>query len=324
MRKFILGVLKVLVFCCLLLALMSFSGIATVRYILATSKVEVPDLVGKDVEYATNVLAERHLQLRIVERQIDAQLQKDHIIAQEPEPGVKKKKSQVVRLVVSGGIETTLLPNVIGKSWQQAKRLLRQQKFRIGNVAYAHSDEIPVDAIIAQTPFPGANAGIGTSVDLLVSRGSYKKVMVMPDLVEQDLVYALGVIEKLGLVKGNVAYEDYDVRPNMVLSHVPRPGALVGEQNMVTLVVSKGATGRSTHNATNVVQYQPLDYTVPPGPFDREISVIVKNIGGIVEIYREFVSPGSLIGLQIPVAGPTVVEIFVDGTLDVVRRINNE
>ncbi len=323
MRKFLLGFFKVLIFGCFLLSVAIFSGVATVRYILATSKVDVPDVVGKDLEYATDVLAERHLQLKIVERQINTEFQKDRIIAQDPEAGAKRKKNQVVRLVVSGGIETTNLPNVVGRSWQQAKRMLRQQKFRIGNVAYAHSSEAPVDAIIAQSPFPHATVDIGTSVDLLVSRGSYKNVMVMPDLVEQDLTYALGVIEKLGLVKGNVAYEDYDVRPNMVLSHIPRPGALVEEQNMVTLVVSKGG-GRSTSHAANSVQYQSLEYIVPPGPFEREISVIVKNVEGIAEVYREFVAPGVFINVQIPVIGPTVVEIFVDGTLDVIRRMNHE
>ena len=289
MRKVIVGLVKAVTFCCFLIALALFSGVVTVRYIFATSRVEIPDLVGKDLEYATNLLAERHLQLKTVERQIDPKLAEDHIIAQDPRPGTKTKKNQMIRVVVSGGIETVTVPDVIGKSWNQAKRLLRQNKFRIGHVAYAHSAEVPVDTIVAQTPFAQTDASIGTTVDLLVSRGSYKKVMVMPDLVEQNLAYAVGVIEKLGLVLGKVEHEEYDIPPNTVLSHVPRPGALVEEQNMVSLVVS-GTAGQTGHRvgSASQIQYQSLEYTVPPGPFEREVSVLVKNIEGIKDIYHVF------------------------------------
>lgn len=324
MRKFIIGLAKCMIFCSFLVALALLSGVATVRYIFATSSVELPDLEGKNLDYARNLLTERHLRLKVVERQIDANLSEDHILAQDPPAGTKLKKNQVVRVVISGGIETVAIPDVIGKTWNQAKRTLRQHQLRIGDVAYAHSAEVPVDTIVSQTPFPRTNGGIGTKVDLLVSRGDYKKVMVMPDLVEEQLPYALQIIEKLGLVLNKVEHEDYPyIPPNTVLSHIPKPGALVEEQNMVTLVVSGvgGQSGRSVRQ-TSSVQYQSLEYIVPPGPFEREVLILVKNVEGIAEMYQERVLPGHRVIARIPVVGPTVVEVYLDGTLDTVQRMN--
>ena len=51
MRKFIIGVVKCTVFCCFLVALTGFSAMVTVRYIFATGRVEVPDLIGKELNY---------------------------------------------------------------------------------------------------------------------------------------------------------------------------------------------------------------------------------------------------------------------------------
>jgi serine/threonine-protein kinase len=326
MRKFLFGLIKVIIFCSFLIALALFSGIATVRYIFAVSEVEVPDLIGKDLEYATNLLTERHLRLKTVERQIDAKIPRDHILAQDPEPGTKSAKNTLVRISVSNGIETVTLPDVTGKSWEQARRLIRQNQFRIGDVAYAHSDETPVDTIITQSPRPGSDANLGGRVNLLVSRGAHKKVMVMPDLVEERLEYALQIINRLGLVLNTVAREDYPfVPPDTVLSHSPRAGALIEEQNMVTFVVSRNGPQRERMGAgAQPIQYYSLEYTVPPGSFDRDVAIVVKNVEGISEMYREFVTPGRRVTIRVPIIGPTVVEVWLDGALESVQRVNAE
>jgi serine/threonine-protein kinase len=326
MRKLFLGLLKALIFCCFLLSLTIFSGIATYRYIFAVGEVEIPDLLGKDLDYASNILTERHLHFRVVERQIDAKIPRDHILAQDPEPGTKSAKNAIVRISVSNGIETVTLPDVTGKSWEQSRRLIRQNQFRIGDVAYAHSNESPVDTIVTQSPRPGSDVNLGERIDLLVSRGARKKVMVMPDLVEERLEYALQVIHRLGLVLNTVAREDYPyIPPDTVLSHSPKAGALVEEQNMVTFVVSRnGSSGGRGGANQQAIQYYTLEYTVPPGSFERDVAVVVKNVEGVSEMFREFVAPGRRVTVRIPLVGPTVAEVWLDGTLDSVQRLNAE
>ena len=323
MRKLLQALLKCVLFCALLVAVVLFSGMATIRYIFATSRVEIPDVVGKTMDYATDMLAEQHLRLKAVEEQLDAKLPKDYILAQDPAAGSKALRNQLVRVIVSKGIETSMIPDVVGKSLAEAKRTLRQYKFRVGSVIYVHSAEIPVDKILAQTPPANSEGNIGQTVHLLLSQGTYKRIMVMPDLVEQRFSNAARIIEQLGLVVGNIAYEEYEsVPPETVLSHVPKPGALVEEKNMVTLVVSGKSRKAQRQEAIEALslQYQPMEYTVPPGPFEREVRVVVKNSEGSAELYRQLATPGHRIILQIPVIGKTVVELYVDGALEVVQR----
>ena len=326
MLKFIKGVVKFCIFCGFLIALGGFSGIATVRYLAATGVVEIPDLVGKDLLYASDLLAERHLKLKPVDQQFDAKVPKDAILAQDPPPGTMTKKNRTLRVILSKGAEAATIPDVLGKRWQDAARILREGKFRVGNVAYVHSPETPVDCVITQTPLPGSEASAGGAVELLVSLGAYKKVMVMPDLVEEQLAYARQVVEKLGLVLGKVEHDqDYEAPPGTVLSQVPKPGTLIEEQNIVNFVVSGPAgSDESPSGETAPVQYASLEYTVPMGRFDREVSVLVRNAEGVTEMYRQVVPPGNLIDVQIPVVGETVAEVYLDGVLDVVKRMSSE
>ena len=119
--------------------------------------------------------------------------------------------------------------------------------------------------------------------------------------------------------------QDYEAPPGTVLSQVPKPGTLIEEQNIVNFVVSGPAgSDESPSDETAPVQYASLEYTVPMGRFDREVSVLVRNAEGVTEMYRQVVPPGNRIDVQIPVVGETVAEVYLDGVLDVVKRMNSE
>lgn len=327
LRKLIAGILKLFIFCAFLIALALFSGLLTVRYIFVVGEVAVPDVTGKDTVYAADLLAEQHLKLKTVDQQFDSTVKPDHILAQDPSAGTMLKKHQTVRVILSKGAEASTIPDVVGKRWQEATRTIKEQQFRLGNVAYVHTTEAPVDHIVTQTPSPYTEASIRATVDLLVSLGPHRTVMVMPDLVEEQLEYAMQAIGKLGLVLGKVERDEAytEIPPNTVISQVPKPGTLIEEQNIVSLVVSGPGLARDPYRIdTFTVEYQPLDYTLPLGRFDREVLMTVKNAEGISEIFRQFVAPGRTITVQVPVAGETVVEIYLDGVLDEIKRITSE
>ena len=136
------------------------------------------------------------------------------------------------------------------------------------------------------------------------------------------------MIENLGLVLSKVEHERYDgVPPNTVLSQIPKPGTLIEERNMVTFVVSGEGGPRNNRfpgNNAQPIEYQSLEYTVPPGRFEREVVILVKNIEGTTEMYRQLDPPGKLVIVRIPVIGETVVEVYLDGTLETIQRMSNQ
>lgn len=326
-RTVLRRVAKTVMFTAFLLALIVFSGLMTIHYIFAIGEVDVPDVTNQEMVVAVDLLATRHLNLKVADRRFDAEVKFDHIISQDPPAGTAIHKNQTVRVVVSQGAESSLIPNVVGQRIQEARRLLRQSPFRAGNVAYVHTSEAPVDYVVAQTPQANIEGQMGDSIDLLVSLGPYKTVLVMPDLIQEQLTYGIQMIGKLGLVLGKVERDpDYPLPlpPNTIISQVPKPGTLVEEQNLVNLVVT--GTDAAQMPAPDIVPgasvvFQTVEYTVPVGNFDREVMVMVRNAEGVTEVFRQEVAAGRQLLLQIPVAGDTVMEIFLDGVLDEVRSV---
>ena len=325
-RTFLRRFSKTLIFSAFLIALAIFSGMMTIHYIFALGDVEVPDVTQQEMVVAADLLAARHLKLKAVDARFDPDVKFDHIITQDPPAGTVGQKNRVVRVVLSKGAESSTIPNVVGKRIQEARNLLRSSLFRVGNLAYIHTIEAPVDYIVAQTPEANMEGQMGDSIDLLVSLGPYKTVLVMPDLIQEQLAYGMQVIGKLGLVLGKVERDpEYPLPlpPDTIISQVPKPGTLVEEQNLVNLVVTGDAapTSGPVSAPSLPMVYQTVEYTVPIGTFDREVIVMVRNAEGVSEIFRQLVPSGRQLLLQLPVIGETVMEVYLDGVLDDIRGI---
>ncbi len=321
--------LKTIIFCAFLIAVAVFSGMMTMHYIFALGDVNVPDVTNQDMVVAVDLLVAQHLKLKAVDAQFDQDVKFDHIISQDPPAGTTSHKNQVVRVVLSKGTESSTIPNVMGKRIQEARRLLRKSPFRVGNLAYIHTDEAPVDYIVAQNPLAGIEGHMGDSIDLLVSLGPYRTILVMPDLVQEQLAYGMQVIGKLGLVLGKVERDpEYPLPlpPDTIISQVPKPGTLVEEQNLVNLVVTGTAAPafELSSEPSLPISYQTIEYTVPVGSFDREVMVMVRNAEGVSEVFRQRVPSGRQLLLRLPVIGETVMEVYLDSVLDDIRRIESQ
>lgn len=325
-RTFLRRFFKTLVFSAFLLALVIFSGLMTIHYIFALGEVAVPDVTRQDMVVAADLLAARHLKLKTVDARFDPDIKFNYIITQDPPAGTMSRKNHEVRVVLSKGAESSLIPSVVGKRIQEARGLLRNSPFRVGNLAYVHTTEAPVDYIVAQTPEANIEGQVGDRIDLLISLGPYKTILVMPDLIQEQLTYGIQVIGKLGLVLGKVERDpEYPLPlpPDTIISQIPKPGTLVEEQNLVNLVVTgdAGLPLDSPSTGSLPIVYQTVEYTVPLGPFDRDVMVMVRNAEGTSELFRQRVQAGRPLLLQIPVIGETVMEVYLDGVLDDIQRI---
>ena len=130
----------------------------------------------------------------------------------------------------------------------------------------------------------------------------------------------------MGLILGKVERDpQYPLPPNTIISQVPKPGTLIEEQNIVNLVVSGAAEpGQSGSIRGLPLTYENLEYTVPIGILEREVMVMVRNAEGSTEVFRQVVPSGQALLFRIPVIGQTVVQIYLDGELEEVRRLGNE
>lgn len=142
------------------------SGYLLLSFMILSSETEVPDLKGKDIVQANQILREKGLYIRI-----DGHEYSDNpagtIFKQEPPAGIKVKAGREIGVVVSKGLRFNVLPDVTGISYEEAEKKLKEIGIPIEKVIYIYSDNYPNSTVIAQRPEPDEG---GQSIKLLVSK----------------------------------------------------------------------------------------------------------------------------------------------------------
>jgi beta-lactam-binding protein with PASTA domain len=164
----------------LLLTYVLFAA-AAMRVALKTREVLVPTLSGKTVNDAKVALSEAGLNLKVEEgRRPDPKVPVGQILAQDPEPGTRTRRERSVKVWVSAGPRSTIVPALLGESERAAALRLQQDGLQLTGISEIRSAEYPSDAVIAQTPAAKSNA---PQVALLVNRAERGTTYVMPDLI---------------------------------------------------------------------------------------------------------------------------------------------
>jgi eukaryotic-like serine/threonine-protein kinase len=157
------------------------SAITAMRIAIHGREVNMPNLVGKNVGEANNLLRSRGLVLRVADR-IYSELPINVVVRQSPPPGMLMKVSQQAHVVLSLGQRQLQIPLLEGNSLRASRIELLRAGLQVGEVSGITMSDEPADTVILQTPRPGAGAAT-PRVDVLVSDGPREIAYVMPHLV---------------------------------------------------------------------------------------------------------------------------------------------
>ena len=95
---------KITALCLVFLLAAAASAYFTLTYIIKSEDtVIVPDLVGKDVVSALELLTDLHLNTKVSGSEYSPQFPKNHVVFQEPDAGSEIKKDRDVRIIISKG-----------------------------------------------------------------------------------------------------------------------------------------------------------------------------------------------------------------------------
>jgi len=146
---------------------------------------EVPNLRGRSLRDAKFALEQRGLKLGETVRKTTNEFPEDFVISQIIQPGSKVKRNSSLDLILSDGpvVGDLKVPNVIGKSLEEAKKLITDTKLKVGKITYQTNNELPPGQIIDQYPKVDKSANENTAIDLFVAR---KKVVVQRESDEES------------------------------------------------------------------------------------------------------------------------------------------
>ncbi len=239
-----------LAFSVVLLFLFVASFYVTMRLVFVGREVAVPDLTGLSIDQARETLNHSELYLETVAERHDDRVEKDHVAAQNPMPGVTIKKSRKVRVTISLGPLRVAIPDVREQTVRTAQIALQREGLATGHVCYSHEPAVAPDIVMAQEPPPSepssgvesasTASGFDGKVNLLVSRGQEEPVFVMPDLSFRRLEEVQAMVSRSGLRLGAVRRQRVaGAERGTVLRQYPQAGYPVSRRDIISLVLGE-------------------------------------------------------------------------------------
>ena len=298
-------------------AVFGLSAFFTLTYIIKREEtIVVPNLIGKEVVSTLKILTDIGLNTKVKSSEYSPDIPVDHVIFQDPKPGAKIREGRDIRIIISKGAKTVLMPNLQGLSILQARIILEENDLCQSELSRIFSQEIKRDDIIAQTPNPGAMIRRGECANLLVSVGLRAKTYQMPDLQSLSIEDAIFLIEQNNLSLGKITSKFYKEKPkNIVIEQEPLPGHRVIEGNIVNLVRNRKSGRRLQTYINDVKGVNLFRYRLESGFLKSHIRVRLNSFGVSSDLLDDFMRPGEEVWILIPKGKAATVFLYKDDVM---------
>lgn len=129
----------------------------------------VPNVVNQEREEAIHIAEDAGLLLQIYDKQYSNEIQRDRILKQEPGDAETVEKDSALRVVISAGIERTIVPSVIGMTREAAEKLMKDADLipEMKEVEYAAAP----GTVVSQSLAGDSSTDTGTEILLEISTG---------------------------------------------------------------------------------------------------------------------------------------------------------
>jgi beta-lactam-binding protein with PASTA domain len=148
------------------------------------NNVVCPDVRGKTVEEAREMAQKKGLPLVVLRYENRSDVPYNHITVQKPEANISIRNGRILHVIVSEGPKLTEVPNLTGRSLQEAEETLREKNLEVGKIIQIpHTRE---GKVIAQLPKGGEKTLERKEVILFVGldKGKY---FFLPDVKDLSL-----------------------------------------------------------------------------------------------------------------------------------------
>jgi eukaryotic-like serine/threonine-protein kinase len=214
------------------------SAVTTVRLAIRGRVVTMPDVVGKPLAEAQEILQAGGLQIRVADRMYNA-LPLNSVVRQSPTAGEQVKLSQTAHVVVSLGPQTILVPDVEGRSLRGARITLLESGLELGEVSTAYLPVPQPGTVLVQEP-PKDTPAASPRVDVLLAAGRRPVRYVMPTLTGLEQAAAQRVLTAAELRPVRVTFVTQSGSPaGTVIGQTPPRGSPFSGEGPVDISVAQ-------------------------------------------------------------------------------------
>ena len=239
----------------ILLFLLSFGGTWAFAQ-LSAPKVDIPDLVGVELEAAKHQVDEINnknkklkLTIEVTSEEYNAQYAAGYIISQDPAGKKNIKEDTTIKVVVSKGIEKVTVPKLVGEKEADAVKALEALGLKF-EVEEDTNKKVEAGIVYEQDKEAGTELNKGDVIKIKVSAGA-KKVQV-PSVIGSEEAEAKSSLSKAGFSVTVVYEEEKGKEDGTVLKQSIEAGKEVSEGSSITITVNKIAEEKTATININV------------------------------------------------------------------------
>jgi serine/threonine-protein kinase len=136
---------------------------------LGPEMVAVPDVRRRSLEDTRFAVEQARLVVGEVRETYDTTVPSGFIITQDPAPGASVARGTPVNVTVSKGQQAIVLPDLVGRSLDDARRTLQDLGVTLRDVTQVPRGDVPPGQVIAMTPRAGTRIGHGDAVAVTIA-----------------------------------------------------------------------------------------------------------------------------------------------------------
>jgi serine/threonine-protein kinase len=198
--------------------------------------ITVPDVRGKNVESAQEELTKLGLKVETSEGEYYASVPSNYIVTQSPYPFTKVKPGRKIKLIISKGIATVVVPDIIGLPFSEGREKLAEKKLKVGNIIEVDGSA-QYGVITIQNPPAGTEVSSESYVDITVTTS---KPPTIPNLIDVHFEEAKKIITENGYVLGRVIFKESSFHPRgVVIQQEPIPFSKAESGSIINLIVNE-------------------------------------------------------------------------------------
>ncbi len=227
-----------------LILILIFASVAITIKIMsdatAIKDIQIPELVGKTEPEIIELLKDTKLEYEIEREEYNSEVGAGIVISQEP-PYRKNftiKENTKMTVVISKGIEPTVVPKVAGMEYQKAVDELQKSKLKAERIE-EKSSKVPEGYVISQEPTENTTANAGDTVKLHVSIGTGIEKVSVPYVIGKTQAEATAELTKAKLKVEVATEEDKTKNSGEVLKQSKSVGEVVDEGTTILITVNK-------------------------------------------------------------------------------------
>ncbi|KAF5066532.1 Serine/threonine-protein kinase PrkC [anaerobic digester metagenome] len=243
------------------------------------------------------------------------------ILEQDPPENMPKKSNLIINVTVSAGVKTDNMPDLTGKTAQEAKialkNLIRDLDLKV-ETKDESNDDVTTNCVIRTEPEVNAPLKKGDTVTLIISTGPNKTPVTVISFLSLPIDKAKEQATAMGLKVTQKDVESGEAAGTVIDQDIPANSkAYVGDT--ITLSVSKGpADTQSPGNGAVVTK--PATFSLPQD--GRETVHMVVLVNGVSNYEGNVNCSDGSATVDVSGTGIGSVQVYYDGVLFETRQVD--